>query len=279
MPHGVRSVTGIIPGWSTRPTLPGSQRHNGFLASAEMAVDVVERLFEYRWVTAAPTPESIQDRPRTPDGQRIQDLQRRVHRMQGAGISRPLPSLAGLSSVLTLRTGAAYGVDSASLALALLAGPSQAGEWVALVGAADLGLEAAAGFGVDLSRTVVVPHPGEHWLSVTAGLVDVATVILVKPPLAVTEHQAERIRARLRQKDATLLCWGSWPRCEARLSLRSSAWTGLGRGHGRLQGRRVVVDVLRGNRPGRSVPLWLPGVGLDVSAAGAPVIALDRAAG
>ena len=58
----------------------------------------------------------------------IQDLQRRVQRMQGAAVSRQLPSLSGLTSLLTLRTGAAYGVDTASLALALLAGPSQAGE-------------------------------------------------------------------------------------------------------------------------------------------------------
>ena len=165
----------------------------------------------------------------------IQDLQRRVQRMQGAAVSRRLPSLSGLTSLLTLRTGAAYGVDSASLALALLAGPSQAGEWAAIVGATDLGFEAAAGWGLDLARTIVVPHPGEHWLSVTAGLIDVATVVLVRPPVPVSEQQAEKLRSRLRQKDATLVCWGSWPRCEARLSVRSSVWTGLGQGHGRLQ--------------------------------------------
>ena len=48
------------------------------------------------------------------------------------------------------------------------------------MGAPDLGLEAAAGFGIDLERTVVVPHPGELWLSVTAGLLDVATVVIVE---------------------------------------------------------------------------------------------------
>ncbi|HEY5820861.1 MAG TPA: hypothetical protein VIT20_02715 [Propionibacteriaceae bacterium] len=189
----------------------------------------------------------------------IQDLQQRVQRMQGAAVSRSLPSLPGLAQVMGMRTGAAYGVDSAGLALALLAGPSQAGEWVAVVGATDLGFEAAAGYGMDLDRTIVVPHPGEHWLTVTAGLIDVATVILVKPPVAVTEHQAERLKSRLRQKDATLVCWGSWPRCEARMVVRSSTWTGLGQGHGRLQGRRMVVDVIRGNAPRRSVGLWLPG--------------------
>lgn len=222
----------------------------------------VECVFDYVGMTQAET--------------QIQDLQRRVQRMQGAAVSRHLPSIPGLADVMGLRTGAAYGVDSASLALALLAGPSQAGEWVAVVGASDLGFEAAADFGVDLSRTIVVPRPGEHWLSVTAGLIDVATVILVKPPVAVSEHQAERLKSRLRQKDATLVCWGSWPRCEAQLSVRSSTWTGLGRGHGRLRGRRVVVDVVRGSAPRRSVGLWLPGIDTEVAGVEAPVVGLDQ---
>ena len=72
-------------------------------------------------------------------------------------------------------------MDSPSLAMALVAGPSQAGEWIAMVGAPDFGLEAAAGFGIDLERTVVVPRPGEHWLSVAAGLLEVAGVVMVKP--------------------------------------------------------------------------------------------------
>ena len=54
-----------------------------------------------------------------------------------------------------------------------------------MVGAPDLGYEAAAELGVDLERTIVVPHPGEHWLSVVAALVDVASVVLVRPPVAV----------------------------------------------------------------------------------------------
>jgi hypothetical protein len=211
-----------------------------------------------------------------PPSAQIQDLQRRVQRMQGAGMSRSLPSLPGLAQVIGLRTGAAYGVDSASLALALLAGPSQAGEWVAVVGADDLGFEAAASFGVDLARTIVVPRPGEHWLSVTAGLVDVATVVLVKPPVAVTEHQAERLKSRLRQKDATLVCWGDWPRCEARITVRSSMWTGLGQGHGQLRGRRVVVDVTRGTAPRQSVGLWLPGVNQEITETGGSEVALDQ---
>ena len=58
------------------------------------------------------------------------------------------------------------------------------------------------------SGTVVVPHPGELWLSVTAGLLDVATVVIAKPPVPVSAQQAERLKSRLRMKDAALVCWG-----------------------------------------------------------------------
>jgi hypothetical protein len=206
----------------------------------------------------------------------LRELQRRVQRMQGTLVSRTLDTLPGLSGLISLRTGAAYAVDGASLALALLAGPSLAGEWVGIVGATDLGFEAASDFGLDLERTIVVPHPGEHWLSVTAGLVDVATVVLVKPPVRVTEQQAERIKSRLRQKDAALICWGEWPRCEARLSTRHSRWVGLGRGDGHLTGHRARVDIFHGGMPPRSVDLWLPGTDQEISEAAATVTALDQ---
>ncbi len=177
--------------------------------------------------------------------------------MQGSAVSRTLDMLPGLSGVIGLRTGGTYAVDSLSLLMALVAGPSRAGEWTAVVGAPEFGLEAAAGFGLDLDRTVMVPRPGEHWLSVAAGLLDVATVVVVKPPVAPSDHQAERFRSRMRQRDATLICWGPWPRADATIAVSDSVWTGLGRGHGRLTARRVVVTVSEGG-PVRRVPLWLP---------------------
>ena len=63
-------------------------------------------------------------------------------------------------------TGGSYTVDSASLALALLAGPSAAGGWCGVVGVGDFGVEAAQALGVDLDRTVLVPDPGDQWLEV-----------------------------------------------------------------------------------------------------------------
>jgi hypothetical protein len=207
---------------------------------------MLECMFDYRGVSPQPTHN------------RIHDLQQRVQRMQGSAISRTLESAPGLSGVIQLRTGEAYAVDSPSLAMALVAGPSQAGEWIAIVGAPDLGLEAAAGFGIDLERTVVVPHPGELWLSVTAGLLDVASVVIVKPPVPASAQQAERLKSRLRMKDAALVCWGEWPRSDATLTISESSWLGLGHGHGRLTARRVVVSV-RQSGPVRRIRLWLPG--------------------
>jgi len=197
-------------------------------------------------------------------GSQIRELQQRVQRMQGSAVTRTLASLPGMAGVLRLKTGGAYAVDSPSLAMALMAGPSQAGEWTAVVGAPDFGMEAAAEVGVDLARMVVVPRPGEHWLSVTAGLLDVAGVVVVRPPSPVTAGQAERIRARLRQKDAALVCWGSWPRCDATLSVTDSSWLGLGHGHGHLRARQVVVTVSQGG-PVRRVPLWLPGLDAEIA--------------
>jgi hypothetical protein len=210
---------------------------------------VLEYMFDYRGVAQRVTSQRA--------GSRIHELQQRVQRMQGPAVSRVLESLPGLSGVIQIRTGEAYAVDSPSLATALVAGPSQAGEWIAFVGVPDLGLEAAAQFGIDLDRTVAVPRPGELWLSVTAGLLDVATVVVVKPPVPVSAQQAERLKSRLRMKDAALVCWGEWPRSDATLTITESSWLGLGYGHGRLTARRVVVSV-RKSGPVRHVPLWLP---------------------
>lgn len=195
---------------------------------------------------------------------RIVELQQRVHRMEGAALTRALPVVPALSGLLQLRTGTVCAVDSPALALAVLAGPSGAGEWVAMVGVPDLGLEAAAELGVDLTRTVLVPEPGEHWLSVTAGLVDVASVVLVRPPVGVSEAQAARLVARLRQKDAALVALGEWPRSAVRLVTAGSRWSGLGCGHGHLTSRQLTVTVHSNVAPPRHALLQLGGSGAPV---------------
>jgi hypothetical protein len=195
----------------------------------------------------------------------VQQLRDRIRGMQDGVPRVPIATPPALADLVQLRTGGSYEVDSASLAMALLAAPSKAGAWSAVVGAEDFGVEAAAEMGVDLTRTVLVPDPGELWLEVTSALVDVVTMVVLRAPGVVGERVAGRIGARLRKRSSALVSWGPWPGSEASLSLRASTWSGAERGHGRLRSRRVVVDVRRGSAPPRSTELWLPGPGEPIA--------------
>jgi hypothetical protein len=211
-----------------------------------------------------------------PDLATVRQLQDRIRGMQDGVPRVPVATPPALADLVQLRTGGAYEVDCATLALALLAAPSQAGSWAAVVGADDFGVEAAAEMGVDLSRTVLVPDPGEHWLEATAALVDVVTMVVLRPPVGITERTAGRISARLRKRSAVLVSWGRWPGSEARLTVESSTWSGPGRGHGRLRSRELTVAVTRGSAPARRVRLALgEGTALHrVAEATTPVVAL-----
>jgi hypothetical protein len=148
--------------------------------------------------------------------------------------------------LVQLRTGGVYGVDSATLGMALAAGASQAGEWVGFAGWDDFGVEAAQQHGIALSRTVLVPSPGEHWLEVTAALVDVLKVVVLRPTGVVDAKSASILDARLRARSGVLVVQGDWPRCEARLTSENTTWEGIGHGRGRLRERRVEIVVRRG---------------------------------
>jgi hypothetical protein len=51
------------------------------------------------------------------------------------------------------------------------------------------------------------------------------------------------LTGRLRQHGSVLLVMGPWPGADLVLTARWVGWTGLGRGHGRLRDRELVVDV------------------------------------
>jgi hypothetical protein len=147
--------------------------------------------------------------------------------------------------------------------MALLAGPSAAGAWCGVVGMPDFGAEAAGRFGIDLERLVLVPHPGDQWLTVTAAVVDVLTVVVVAPPERAKDGDIARLSARLRQRDATLIVIGDWPQAEAKLAITNSGWHGLGSGNGYLSSRQVTVTATARGGMGapRSARLWLPDPG------------------
>jgi hypothetical protein len=181
-------------------------------------------------------------------GEVVAALQRRIESLQGAPTRLTVPLHPALEGVLQLRTGASYAVDSASLALGLAAGASRSGEWVGFAGWGDFGAEAASQWGIDLRRTVLVPEPGDLWLEVTAALVDVLKVVVIKPPTRVDAKSASVLDARLRARSSTLVVWGEWPSVEARVSAEQVVWSGIDHGRGRLKHRELRVAVVRGNQ-------------------------------
>jgi hypothetical protein len=174
-----------------------------------------------------------------------------------------LPELADLFPEGGLRRGSTVTVSGGiSLALALLAGPSQAGSWCAAVGLPSLGLVAAAEVGIALERFPLVARPGDDWPAVVAALVDAVDVVLVGLPRHVRSGDARRLVAKARDRGAVLVTSGGSKALAAdvRLTVAASAWEGLGEGHGLLRARRI--DVVASGRGAaareRRVSLWLP---------------------
>ncbi len=189
----------------------------------------------------------------------VEQLRERVAALERRPARQPVPTLPALAELVAMQAGAVYGVDSATLALAMAAGASQAGEWVGFAGWSDFGAEAAVDLGMDLSRTVLVPDLGQHWLEVTAALVDVLRVVVLRPPTPVGAQPAGVLESRLRTRSAALVVWGEWPGCEARLTVERTGWSGPAQGRGRLLSRRSRLAVHRGARPVQRIDLVLAG--------------------
>ena len=230
--------------------------------SLSVVIDSIEDMFEHREVstsTIAREPAASLDR--------VRQLQDRISKMQTKKLDEKVipthPALAPLLPGGGLKQGSTYSIErSATLIMALLAAPSAAGSWCAVVGVPEFGLEAASRFGINLDRLVLVPRPGEHWLNVTAAVADVMGVVVTRPPKRATDSTVQRLSARLRQRGATMLVLGSWPSSEAMLSLSASRWHGIGAGYGHLSAREVTVTVSSRSaaRP-RSARLWFPDAG------------------
>lgn len=196
---------------------------------------------------------------------------------------------AGLRRGSSLQvTGARDGLGSTSLALAVLAGPSGAGSWAGTVGVPSLGLAAAAGFGVDLDRLVLVPDAGEPggptWATTVATLLDAVDVVAVRPPRRVPLGELRRLIARARERGSVLVRLGApsdWPEsADATLRVVATAWEGLGQGHGHLRARRAEVEASgrRGLDRPRCATLWLPGPGGTLGLAADPATDAQPAA-
>lgn len=241
-------------------------------------VDSIEQMFDHGGVAGSAAlvlePDALERRDESTHADVVRDLQARIRSMQRNRLdTRAIPTHPAIADLLpgnALQAGGVYQVQSSTtLALALLQGPSEAGAWCAVVGMPDFGVEAAAGLGLDLERLVLVPHPGQQWLSVVSALVDVVSVVLVRAPIADTRDgrprippsAVEKLASRLRQREAVLVAMGDWPRSDAALSITASDWAGIGAGFGHLAARQVTVGSTSASWAGRtkSRRLWLPG--------------------
>jgi hypothetical protein len=178
-----------------------------------------------------------------------------------------IPVLPALRPVVPgLRPGSAVGLTgpgSGSLGLALVAGVSQyggeGGGWCAVVGMPEFGVVAAAGMGAEPERLLLVDEPGDRWPDVVAALIEAVDLVLVRPPERPGAAAVRRLSALSRKHGCVLTVAGhEWPGAALRLRLADAEWTGVGDGHGRLQGRRARVIAERRGAP-ESTWLWLPG--------------------
>ena len=186
-----------------------------------------------------------------------------------------VPALRPLLPGRGLRRGTTVTVSrSAALALALVAGASAAGSWMAAVGLPDLGIVAAAETGIALERLALVPAPGARaWPAVVAALLDAVDVVLVRSPARLPAAQARRLAARARERGAVLVPLGPWPEpADLRLAVTASAWHGLGQGHGNLQARQIEVAATGRGAAARErrALLWLPSPDGTITPAAAP---------
>ncbi|MFD9061406.1 hypothetical protein ACFVZ3_07810 [Kitasatospora purpeofusca] len=197
-----------------------------------------------------------------------------------AAVLPVLAPLAGLLPYGGLAKGTVTEVIDTSLLLALVAGPATADRyaWSAAVGLPDLGLAAAASYGLDLRRLLVVDHPGEHAVEVITALAAACPVVLAAAPTGLPPRTLDRLAAHLRRTGTVLLTPGPWPGAHLRLQVTTSRWSGLGDGWGKLTGRRVKVSVTgRGSAVrARSAELWLPDATGTVSATDAGTVAVGE---
>lgn len=196
--------------------------------------------------------------------------------VSGADPDRVLPVVEQLAAVLPARglvrgqIVACVGPASPALALALLARASAAGSWLAMVAVPWLGVEAAREAGVALERTVAVdvdPRRHEVWAEALMAAADGVELLLAARDAGLPDRMMRQVRTRVRARGAVLVTLpaamgggGPGARDDGRvgsevdlvLTARTAVWWGLGRGHGRVRGRRLHVEV-GGRRMHRTV--------------------------
>jgi hypothetical protein len=171
------------------------------------------------------------------------------------------------------------GATAMSVALGLMAGPSAAGSWLAVVGVPSLGLRAASEVGIALDRLVMVADQArdlgeEPWANVISALIDGFDLVVLRADIRAST--ARRLQARLQNRGAVMMLVGDpGPfSCDVVLNCRQGEWEGLGHGSGRLVRRRLTISASGRRLPReRRVDVWLPG-----ASGGIEPVVLDVAA-
>jgi hypothetical protein len=210
----------------------------------------------------------------------------RVPITRGAG---PAQSLPVTEDVAQLLPGAALSGQvaipmgrhgSTSLLWRLLAGPSSADRWCAVVGMPQLYPLTATAAGVELSKVALVGVQGpEETLGALGALCEGIPVVVV-PTKGLTPRQVMRAATRAR-RSGTVLVWlesaqvPGVPGVDARLEAEECEWFGLRRNEGRRWGagrltacRLSVASSWRGQSRPRRAEVWPYGRSDDFGEAG-----------
>ena len=155
----------------------------------------------------------------------------------------PRPLGAILDDGRLPRGAASVVMGSTSLLLALLATSQGTADWLAIVGAPDLGMLAATDAGVTLERVALVPRTRDDPAGVIAALLDGMTYVVVWPDARLTASERRRLLARARERDSGLVAVGAWEHAAVRLDVVAHRWAGTDAGDGYL--RRCELDVTR----------------------------------
>ena len=155
----------------------------------------------------------------------------------------PRPLGAILDDGRLPRGAASVVTGSTSLLLALLATSQGSSDWLAVVGAPNLGMLAAADVGVALERVALVPRAGDDPAGVVAALLDGMTYVVVGPDARLTASERRRLLARARERGSGLVAVSAWEHAAVRLDVVACRWSGTDARGGCL--RRCELDVAR----------------------------------
>ncbi len=141
-----------------------------------------------------------------------------------AGPIGALLPAGGLRRGSTVALDGPPGAGSTTVAFALAAAATSAGEWAAVVDPdGTWGARAAAERGVALERCAVVRRvPPARFATVVAALLDGVALVIASTPPSLRAGDARRLIARARERGAVLVAHGAWP-AEAALRLHAAA--------------------------------------------------------